>query len=684
MFAMNVGDVDALLVRLDARHPGLKKVITEREEGNTRNALGELIEHFRNRSMPNYLFGDSDISRFDDPSSIEEAERVCNHEILGHCFGKQIDWRFNATAETSRDSEWTWSLVRHNFWVPLARAYGLTKQEKYAREFVNQLKSFVAAWPVEPHMDILQANMNYPGDAWRSIDAAIRIYTAWLPAMAYFQKSPSWDEEGWFYFLHSIYEHAEFLCTHYSNHTHCSNWLTMECSALFQLGVMFPEFRRAPEWKKLGYQRVCHEIRYQFDHYGVHMERTPVYHLVSTLAFLQAYRLAVLNDVPVPPYMLPILERSAEFLMQLVKPDFTLPMIGDADRISLSSRKADQSPYEGMNLTIDPVDLNEIRAFFSTMADLTGREDFAYFASGRRQGSPPQQLCFSLPDPGFYIFRTGWQETDSYFLVTGTQIERGSNGAHSHSDAAHLELQVEGEDVLIDTGRYLYGNCSRLDWWQYFQSTRAHTTLEVDSRPMAVVPDTSPEVRCLRTFCHRFESSPKIDLVEVSHNGYAFLPEPVFHLRRVFYFKPSLWLIDDVITGIGKHEYRLCFNFAPGQLEAIDGDPGTYTFSGTRVRIRCLPLLKQGLSTEVFAGSPEPKGGWVSYAYSEKVPIPQLIYKKQGCLPARFVTVMYREQRGSAVLADSKGIDRLEIELDSAGNLWNVVLDFNGYTINEA
>jgi len=171
--------------------------------------------------------------------------------------------------------------------------------------------------------------------------------------------------------------------------------------------------------------------------------------------------------------MLPILERAAAFLMQLVKPDFSLPMVGDADRVSLHTPKADASVFEGMNLTTDPRDLNEIRAFFRTMAQLTGREDFLYFATGRQQGSPPRQLNFSLPDPGFHVFRTGWDETDSYFLVTGTQMERGSNSAHSHADAGHLELHIEGQDVLIDTGRYLYGNCARLDWWQYFASTRA-------------------------------------------------------------------------------------------------------------------------------------------------------------------------------------------------------------------
>ena len=673
--------IESLLLKLDFSRQDLSLVAAERKKGNVFGALSHLVTHYRERTTPVYLFDDSDIAGFSDPATIEEADKIRDHEILGYAFEDKIDWHFNATGESTRDSEWTWSLARHGFWIPLARAYALTRDEKYAREFVNQLKEWAIACPVGPHIDSLSANMSYPGDAWRSIEAAIRIYTVWLPAMVYFRTSPAWDEEGWLAFLTSIYEHAEFLCTHYSNHTRCGNWLTMECSSLFQVGVLFPEFTRAAEWKTLGYRRFCHEVRYQFDHQGVHIERTPVYHLVSTLAFLQAYRIAVLNDIPVPPYMLPILERATEFLMRLVKPNFTLPMIGDADRISLLSRKADESVFEGMNLTTDPVDLNELRAFFHTMAELTGRDDFTYFASGRSQGSPPDRLCYSMPDQGYHVFRTGWREQDSYFLVTGTQVERGSNAAHSHSDAGHLELHVEGEDVLIDTGRYLYGNCGRLDWWQYFQSARAHNTLEVDNTPMGRVPDTAPEVRCLRAFCHRFDPSPSVDVIEVSHNGYAFLPEPVFHLRRVLFFKPGLWLVDDVVSGLGEHEYRLCFNFAPGLLETIDGDPDAYAYAGRGSRIRCRPLLKQGLTTEVLEGSADPKGGWVSFAYSEKTPIPQLMHVRQGAAPARFVTVLHKDGSG-ATLVESDGLNRVDVEVESEGRNWDVILEMEWFAID--
>jgi hypothetical protein len=515
--------------------------------------------------------------------------------------------------------------------------------------------------------------MDFPGDAWRSIEAGIRIYTIWLPVMAYMRRSPSWDEAGWVSFLNAVHDHGEFLCPHYSNHTHASNWLTMEATSLFQLGVMFPEFKRAAEWKSLGYRRITHEVRYQFDHHGVHMERTPIYHLVATGAFLQAYRLATLNDIPTPPYMLPILEKAAEYLMLLVKPDLRLPMIGDADRNSLCDRRADPALYEGMNLTTDPVDLNELRAFFRTMADLTGRADFRYFATCRREGAPPAATNYTLPDPGYHVVRTGWDEDDSYLLVTGTNLERGESRSHSHFDAAHVELQIAGEDVLIDTGRFIYSNNAWHDWRDYFYSSHAHNTIGVDDHKMGDVPDTSARIRCVRTWCHRFEPGPEVDLIEVSHNGYAHMEDPIFHMRRVIAFKPGVWLIDDVLTGLGGHEYRLSFNFPPRQLDPVQDTPLAYLYRGERVNARIVPLIAGGLAARVLEGSLHPKGGWVSYGYSVKVPAPQLIYSRSGPAPARFLTAVVHGGQGE-VQVDAMDLTGGALSVRSGDRTWQVTL----------
>ncbi len=663
---------DALVSLLDLDRPELAAVKALADRGDASGALSALAEHLRTRTEPVYLFGRDDIARFQDAAVVAEADEVCAHHIFGYDLGDPLDWRTNQTGDSSRDPEWLWSLARHIFWAPLARAYALTGDEKYAREFVSQLRGFVDAWPVEPYLEAQDPDMRFPGNAWRSIETGIRIYTTWLPCLAYFRESPSLDEEAWLYLLSSIHEHAEFLMTHYSNHRRCSNWLTMEATALFQLGVMFPEFRRAPEWQAMGYRRVTHEVRYQFDHDGVHMERTPIYHLVAAGAFLQAYRLAQLNGIPMPPYALPVLERSAEFLLRLIKPDFSLPMIGDADRNSLLDRKADQSLYEGMNLTADPEDLNEIRAFFRVMADLTGRADFRYLATGRREGHAPLGTAFSLPDAGFHVIRSGWGPDDSYFLVTGTNLERGENRAHSHFDAAHLELQVRGEDVLLDTGRFIYGNAAWVDWRTYFASTQAHNTVLVDGHEMGVVPDTSPQVRGVRTWLHRFESGPDLDIIEVSHNGYAYMDEPVFHRRLVLHLKPGLWLVEDALTGVGEHDCELCFNFAPGQL-AADGDGG-FTWTGQRAAARLRPLLAEGLEATVLEGSTDPMGGWVSYGYGAKVPAPQVIYRTRGSMPLRFLTAISDAKTDSSARILRQSADGLEVELSSGGRTIRVDL----------
>lgn len=679
-----MNDVKKLISRLNLACEGLEKanecIKCEDENG----ALKEIVRHFRNREKPVYLFDDKEVTEFYDPEVIGEADKICDHFIFGYQLGKEIDWRFNPTVSSSKDPEWAWSLFRHTYWITLARAYVMTKDEKYAREFVYQMKSFIRSWPIEEFINKIHKEMGFPfpGHAWRTIETGIRMYTSWFPAMVYFRKSPSWDDEGWVCFLNSIFDHAEFLCTHYSNHERSSNWFTMESSGLFQIGVMFPEFIHTSQWKNLGYRRVTHEVRYQFDHEGVHMERTPIYHLTAAGTFLQAYRLSVLNNIPVPPYMLPILEKSAEYLMKLVKPDFTTPMIGDADRNSLLDRRSDTSVYEGMNLTADTHDLNELRAFFKEMADLTGREDFRYFATNRREGKPPEEKYYSMPDQGFHIMRTGWDEKDSYYLVTGVQLERGERSAHSHQDAGHFELQVDGEDILIDTGRYIYNNAAWKEWRAYFLSQRAHNTILVDEHEMGKVPDTPVRVRGVRSFCHKFESGQDFDVIEVSHNGYAFMEDPVFHLRRVFYLKPDMWIVDDILTGAGNHDYKLYYNFAPGTLREISQDTLSYMYTADKVSVDISPILVKGMSSNVLIGSTDPIGGWVSYGYPVRVPAPQLIYTKKGELPARFITIISRT--GSTSVSSSHSPDESLVEIDVKGSAkWHVKLGMEHFEIKK-
>ena len=668
-----------LFSRLNWDCDSFKAAGAARAAGDDDRALSLVIEHFVMRTKPVYLFNQDDIAAYTDHDVIADADKILRNEILGAELGDCIDWRYNPTVNTTRDPEWIWSLARMLYLQPLARAYALTKDEKYAVKYASLICEFYEAWPVSDYLGKLGVNaenidMSFPGNAWRTIETAMRLYCAWFPTIQYMKASPSLDTHFWTAFLNGVFDHAELLHTHCSNHTKAGNWVTMEATGLFQAGVLFPEFAASEKWRMMGLRRVTHESRYQFDHYGIHSERTPIYHMTAAGAFLQAYRLMLLNGITVPRYMLPILEGSAEYLMMLVKPDFTTPMLGDADRNDLTTRIADVSVYEGMNNTMDARDANEMRAFFRVMAELTGREDFKYFATKREEGMAPEQKNWCLPDPGYAVMRSGWKKNDSYMLVTGTNLERGETAGHSNYDAGHLELQIEGEDVLIDTGRYLYSNIACMEWRHYFRSTNAHNTVLVDGHKMGDTPNTAVSVRGTRTFFSRFESSPTHDLIEIMHNGYCYMEYPVYHERRVIWVKPGLWIIDDLLAGEGEHEYELFFNFPERTLTSISDL--NFNYKGENVSVDIIPLLTDGLSAETLRGSNDPIGGWVSYGYSLLQDAPQLKYKKKGAAPARFITaiatpgtnVSIQELDGRYELTADGGGNKLKIELGADGS----------------
>lgn len=49
------------------------------------------------------------------------------------------------------------------------------------------------------------------------------------------------------------------------------------------------------------------------------------------------------------------------------------------------------------------------------------------------------------------------------------------------------------------------------------------------------------------------------------------------------------------------------------------------------------------LDFEILEGSEDPIGGWISYGYAWRKPIPQLIAKHSGKAPIHFITVLAPE-----------------------------------------
>ncbi len=633
---------ETIIELTDFSHPALSAAKALLEKGDREGCAREVIAHFRTRTAPKYLFDADDLRKNQDGHLIEDAEEVMRRTIYGYTFPGEIDWHFNPTDDAAHDNEWSWSLYRFIFWQPLARAYAKTGDERYPTEALSQLRGFLAAWPLSDFLADEEGYIKrhqYPSYPWRHIETAMRLYTAFIPCLCAFRESRAFDEEGWALYLGAVKMHADYLVTHYTNHEKSSNWLTMESGALLQAAIMFPELSGAKDWMKHGYQRVMHEMRYSFDNDGVHMERTSIYHMVAAISYFQCTRLCELNGIPVPPYARETITRACAFILRQLKPDFSTPMIGDADRDDLLARRSDTSLYEGMNLSMDPYDLNEMRAWFRQMAEWTGRGDFLWVATGRRLGHAPAERNFSMTEAGIHIMRTGWGSEDSYMHIHGVQLERGEKSTHSHNDTGHFELQIAGEDILLDGGRYIYNQSVWKNWRHYFTGALAHNTLYCDDLVMGAVPGVS-RVRGVRLFLHRFEENDRYAVIDVSHNGYVFTDDPVYHRRVAVRLEKDVYVLDDRITGLGlaDHDFRLTFNFAPGRLTGEGLRYAYETPKGRRYAVTAAGDVP--LAPTVLEGSEEPIGGWVSYGYSLRVPAPQLTLQRLGKAPFRCVTVI--------------------------------------------
>jgi len=125
--------------------------------------------------------------------------------------------------------------------------------------------------------------------------------------------------------------------------------------------------------------------------------------------------------------------------------------------------------------------------------------------------------------------------------------------------------------------------------------------------------------------------------------------------------------VDDQLTGLGKkeHDFRLYFNFSPGELKSTGGNNYQYTTPNGTV-YNFVSLMNEGITSVYLEGSEDPIGGWVSYGYSVRSPIPQIYLASKGPVPLRFVTVIAPKEVN---ISGSGDLGRVVIEIEKTGTL---------------
>lgn len=558
-------DATKLLNNLNLDLPGLEKV--KASVGDPSAAAAELLKYYRQRDFVKHP-----VDRKEKPAGTPgERELLAANNALKHIFvgqsayqpyfcGDDINWGYRPVP----DNEWVWQLNRMGFWQSMASVYQQTKDERYAKEWCNQILDWTRKNPRDKDHEY----------SWRSIEAGIRGHS-WTNLFQRFVDSPSFTPEVLVAFLNSFHEHSAFLMTKYSKG---SNWALMEAEGLAFIAFTFPEFKESQAWLDESIRRFNIEITNQVYPDGHQRELALGYHMGCIGWFTNTYNMAMMNGKKdlFPLSYQKVVEKMCEVPFKLGFPDGSSAQFGD----SWSGQPGDLWP----NLY--------------KWGKLYNREDLVYVATEGKEGKKPAQTAFALETSGFYSMRSGWDK-NAICLV----LKCGPDGGgHCQPDNGTFEIFAGGRHLTPDAGSFIYhGDPENRAW---FRQTKVHQTLTLDGKNSEYKPKLL-----------LWKPGNDLDIVVVENASYPDLT----HRRAVLFVDKKYFVIVDEALGSATGNIDLHFQLAPGKAVF---DNKTMTAStdftdGWNMLIKTIPQKGMQLKEEE---------GQVSFLYTKKEPRPAFCY----------------------------------------------------------
>ncbi len=618
---------------IDLDYPGLEAVRSAYNQKQIALAIYELSEYYRRKQTPSAFIR----KPVDNPKSNTDArcEAICRHEFTNRGitieFGPRIDWSHHRVDV----AEWLWSLNNLGHFVTLLNGYIETANEKYAKEFVDQITDWIVQNPAPPYTLTRVAS-------WRNLEAGNRC-TDTLPAAFYgFLSSPEFTPQAIQLTLGSLWSHGDYLLNHPAGLRRPSNWSVIDSTGLAAVSIYFPEFRESETWREDAYERLAYQLDLQVYPDGAQWELAPSYHLYCLSRFQKAFDLAADAHLDIPDAFGNRLESMYEFLMWICKPNGTVPAFSDS-----KSNSVNRVLLDGAN-TFD-------------------RKDFRYVASGGEEGTAPPETSHILPWSGYAVMRSGWDDQALYLCFDGGPL--GTN--HQHDDKLSFVLSAYGSDFMVDPGPYLY---TRDRWRQYALSTEAHSTILIDGEGQNRL-SLERELEALETPEPIWQSNSQFDYTNsIYDSGYGDAEIPVPHKRHILFRKPDYWIIVDEVDGEGEHLIESLFHFSP-DVETTTGK--NFSVRGKHKQGPSLlvqPCPVPGLEAVIIEGIEEPSvQGWYLPDEEHRRPAPVASYRVEAELPTTLVYLFYpfgkEETEEIELQCHQKGTDILDIAVIKSGNV---------------
>jgi len=552
---------------------------------------------------------------------IADAEEICGHRFkifnLDWRAEQEIDWHKDVPTgkrwpltywvdidfrnrHDFREIRFVWELNRHQHLVTLGQAYILTQDKRFAEEAKAQILSWIGH------------NPPYMGVNWASpLEIALRLIS-WCWVYKFIESAGIFSKGAKSEFLKSIYLQSEFTANNLSKYSSANNHLIGEACGLIITALTFPEFKNSEKWLDKGRSILFTEILQQVYPDGVTKEQAFHYQGFIMELFVLAAQDLIRNNIEIPENAMNRFFSMSEFVMNIIDSRGKVPLVGDSDdgrAIKLSSNK-DFSLFKsiltsGCILSHRGDFKNKGGAFNEEHFWIFGLKGYNDYRSIRVKKPALSSRLFEKG--GYAVFRNG---RDEVLLMDCGDLGYTSIAAHGHADLLSVTLVVNGAELLVDPGTYLYHTGGA--WRDYFRGTSAHNTITLDDKNQSEI--VGPFMWGARPLpkIERWESSKDMDYISAAYKN-----SRIRHRRTICFDKKNrLWRIEDFLNTPGQGTIRQYFHLPPAaKIRRLDSNVIEVKNQGMYLYM----TLDKRLTVDVKKGGLNPILGWSSDIFGEKV-----------------------------------------------------------------
>jgi hypothetical protein len=415
-------------------------------------------------------------------------------------------------------------------------------------------------------------------------------------------------------------EHAEKLIDdslYFYNHNHG----IFQDRALIYLSF----FLKERSWFEHAKKRLWGQKEYAFNDEMIHVENSPGYQAVVMKLFMQIANFLIDFGEKFGYQLADGIERAAEAMCFMVKPNGKLAEIGDTD--------------------------GGLGKYLKTSTDeyLFRSPHLHYAVTGGKHGQRPNVRKGVYKKTGLYFYREHWNAKgfkDSTWLMFKAGY---TSRSHKHNDDLSFMLYTKGHDVFVDCGwyNYVWGNKYR----RYLVSANAHNTIAVDGQGYSTTEENSYKVGMLSV-----EQRENYDYLLGYNDAYNGV-----YIDRHFYSMKNMFLIYDNIKSDSVHTYRQLFHLSQSvSIADINKGEVLIKVSDTGYFVRIKQLLGNPELMIQSGDFEQSEYGYISRAFNHIDSTTTLLFESRGC-NCDFVTLITIEDANGVI----DGISNVNFDLNS-------------------